>query len=250
MARIRTIKPEFWRNEDLCNLPEATHMLAAALLNYADDFGYFNANPKLIEGEIYPLRKPSVKIPESLRSLQTIGYLELGTTPDGKNWGRVVHFTSHQKVSHPTDSKISCLSITWEHSGNTPENILNPPDPLRPEGKGKEQGKERNARASRFDEFWNVCPKKVGKGKAEKIYLRSLQETSPDLLIAAMRRYAASQAGKDETYIAHPSTWLNDKRWADEASVSAPVGGVPANLAEIQRLEEEARSRMENENVH
>jgi hypothetical protein len=41
MGRIRTIKPEFWRSEDLCSLPEATHMLAAALLNYADDEGFF-----------------------------------------------------------------------------------------------------------------------------------------------------------------------------------------------------------------
>jgi hypothetical protein len=56
MARIRTIKPEFWRHEDLSALPEATHMLAAQLLNYADDYGYFNANPALIKAEVSPLR--------------------------------------------------------------------------------------------------------------------------------------------------------------------------------------------------
>ena len=55
MARIRTIKPEFWRHEDLSALPADTHMLAAALLNYADDEGYFNANPKLVEAECFPV---------------------------------------------------------------------------------------------------------------------------------------------------------------------------------------------------
>jgi hypothetical protein len=33
MGRIRTIKPEFWRNEALSELPEFAHMLVAALLN-------------------------------------------------------------------------------------------------------------------------------------------------------------------------------------------------------------------------
>jgi hypothetical protein len=54
VARIRTLKPDFWKHEGLCEQPEATHMLAAALLNYVDDYGYFNANPALIKGELYP----------------------------------------------------------------------------------------------------------------------------------------------------------------------------------------------------
>src|SRR3990167_5281034 len=117
MGRIRTVKPEFHKHEELSALPEATHMLAAALLNYADDFGYFNANPALIKGECFPLREPSVTIPESLRSLQTIGYLAFGTL-SGKRYGRIIHFSEHQKVSHPSKSKIACLSITWDVSGN------------------------------------------------------------------------------------------------------------------------------------
>jgi hypothetical protein len=142
MARIRTIKPEFWKHEDLSALPEATHILAAALLNYADDFGYFNANPALVKAECSPLREPSVSIPESLRSLQEAGYIEVGTCPKGRRYGRVVNFRGHQKVSHPTESKIACLSITWDDSGSSPENIGNAPDTFGPEqGTGnREQG--------------------------------------------------------------------------------------------------------------
>ena len=43
MARIRTLKPEFWKHEGLSELPEATHMLAAALLNYAHPMHYGRA---------------------------------------------------------------------------------------------------------------------------------------------------------------------------------------------------------------
>jgi hypothetical protein len=138
MARIRTIKPEFWKHEGLCSVPESTHMFAAALLNYSDDFGYFNANPGLIKGEIYPLREPSVSIPESLRSLQATGYIRLGTA-DGRRYGHIIAFEDHQRVSHPTPSKISVLPIAWDISGNDPEQFAKAPETFRPE-QGKEQG--------------------------------------------------------------------------------------------------------------
>jgi hypothetical protein len=133
MGRIRTIKPEFWKHEDLCSLPESTHLLAAALLNYCDDFGYFNANPALVKAECSPLREPLVSIPESFRSLQEIGYIALGTCPKGRSYGRVVNFDAHQRVSHPTKSKIADISITWNGSLNPPEKFRNPPEVFVPE---------------------------------------------------------------------------------------------------------------------
>ena len=63
MARIRTIKPEFWTDEDMAELSEPACLLAIGLLNYADDEGYFNANPKLIKAAVFPIREPSVPIP-------------------------------------------------------------------------------------------------------------------------------------------------------------------------------------------
>lgn len=116
-------------------------MLAAALLNYSDDFGYFNANPKLIQAACSPLREPSVSVPESLASLQAIGYARFGTGDDGKRYGQVVTFSEHQKVSHPTDSKIAKISIVWEQIVKTPECLPKIPEPLRPEG-NKEGNKE------------------------------------------------------------------------------------------------------------
>ena len=145
MARIRTIKPEFWRNEHLSELPEATHMLAAALLNYADDEGYFNANPALIQSEVSPLRAPSVSVLESLERLQAIEYIALGSDSRGRRFGRIVAFEEHQRVSHPTPSRIKAMKIVWDGSGENPESSPTCSETLRPEGKGKEeQGRERS----------------------------------------------------------------------------------------------------------
>jgi hypothetical protein len=136
VGRIRTIKPEFWKHEMLSALPEPTHILAAALLNYADDEGYFNANPGLIKAECSPLREPSVSIHDSLTSLQKIGYIRVGTSQDGRRYGHIVAFDDHQRINRPTPSKIKGLGITWEDSVRTHTQLTE--DSL-PEG-NREQG--------------------------------------------------------------------------------------------------------------
>lgn len=141
MSRIRTIKPEFHKHEELSALPAETHLLAAALLNYADDEGYFNAHPGLVKAECSPLREASVTVPVSLQSLSDIGYLRLGTGNDGKRYGQVVAFQEHQVISHPKTSKINSKEIVWDGSRNIPvivqeHSILNGMEGKGREGKG------------------------------------------------------------------------------------------------------------------
>lgn len=141
MARIRTIKPEFWTHEDLSGLPEATHMLAAALLNHADDEGYFHAHHGLIKAACLPLREPSVSIHDSLNLLCGIGYLSLFKAADGKSYGRVNSFDLHQRVNRPTPSKIKSLGLIPECSVQTHTQLTEDSSPERKgTGKGREQG--------------------------------------------------------------------------------------------------------------
>lgn len=135
MSRIRTVKPEFWKHEELSALPESVHMLAASLLNYADDEGYFNANDKLVKAECCPLREPSVSIHDALTMLSNVGYLRLGRTPDGKRYGHVINFELHQRVNRKTESKIKKMEIVWEASVITQPQLT---EDSHPEGKGKE----------------------------------------------------------------------------------------------------------------
>ena len=46
----RTIKPEFWSHLVMARLDAPTQLVALALLNYADDGGYFYAKPVLVAG--------------------------------------------------------------------------------------------------------------------------------------------------------------------------------------------------------
>jgi hypothetical protein len=119
MARIRTVKPEFFTHEDLSALPAETHLFAAGLLCQSDDEGYFNANPGLLKGSLFPLRESSVSIHDMLSELSNVGYIALGNGSDGKRYGRVVKFCEHQRVNRPTPSRISGLSIVWDSSVKT-----------------------------------------------------------------------------------------------------------------------------------
>ena len=129
--RIRTIKPEFWQHEDLSSLPPETHILAAALLNYADDEGYFNANPRLVQAQCVPLRDDSTNIRRSLDDLSSIGYLTLHEGSDGKQYGHITKFLDHQRVDRPKASKIKGLI---ESTNN--RRTINDESPQ--EGKGRE----------------------------------------------------------------------------------------------------------------
>lgn len=118
MARIRTIKPDFWRDESLATISPEACLLAIGLLNHCDDDGYFNANPKLVESDIFPLRTLSKPTTELLRELCSIGYLLMYKGNDNKTYGLVKNFYKHQVINKRTPSKIKGLCEVIELSGS------------------------------------------------------------------------------------------------------------------------------------
>ena len=78
----------------------------------------------------------------------------------------------------------------------------------------------------RFEEFWSLYPRKVGKLKA----FQSFKKINPnkqlfDTMMEALRENIASNAQwkrDNGQYIPHPTTWLNQGRWFDEISTDAP----------------------------
>lgn len=71
--------------------------------------------------------------------------------------------------------------------------------------------KKRNIYSS-FEKFWSSYPRKVGKGAAEKSWIKALQSTEADTIIASLVAYKFSE---DTNFIPHPATWLNQRRWED-----------------------------------
>lgn len=176
MARIRTIKPGFFANEGLATVSEPAQILAGGLLCYADDEGYFNANPLLVKAAVFPLREPTESIPLMLESLARIGYVRFAVGKDGRRYGHIVKFSEHQKVSHPITSKIKPLIAVWENSGNIPEdsgknleNSVSDTGTLSPELNGIEK------------EFIPPTPQGGNVGPAAQIASQENQKTEIDI---------------------------------------------------------------------
>jgi hypothetical protein len=205
-------------------------LLAAALLNYADGEGFFNANPKLIQAECSPLREPSVSIHDSLKRLAAIGFIRLGTGANGRQYGQVSSFNDHQVINRPTPSKISELDIVWEDPNTTHTQLS---EPSLPERKGREQGKEgkgtgKRARESadpQFEEFYSAYPHKVGRAIAMKAFESARKRAAFDEIMVGLRAYIEGKPPDREW--CNPSTWLNQDRWLDKpappASAAAQV---------------------------
>lgn len=89
------------------------------------------------------------------------------------------------------------------------------------DSKDSESLSPRALRAEFDEKFWPVCPKKVGKESAFKAFCKARKTAELEPLVSAMRGYALERAGLEPRYTAHPTTWLNAGRWADEAPKSA-----------------------------
>jgi len=157
LARIRTIKPDFWLDEDLASLSAEANLLAIGLLNQSDDEGYFKANPMLLKAAIFPLRETSVTIHCLLSELSNIGYLELFEGSDGKQYGLVKNFLKHQKINRPTASKYKALREFTEESVSAHQNVS-----------GERKGKEGKGKECDTQKFSPPSPQEVSEYLIEK----------------------------------------------------------------------------------
>lgn len=216
LMRIRTIKPEFWMHEGLCSKSEFTRLLAIALLNWADDEGYFLANPVLIRGQVFPFLEDSTKIPRSLQDLSSVGWIDLGKDDQGRSIGKIKNFAKHQRVDKPNPSKLKPSSVFQEDSKNDLGMIL---EDSKEEGKGREGNKEGKVHPSNwegFEEFWTAYPRKTAKSDA----LKAWNKIKPDL-ITVLNALDWQRKSEDWTkdsgqYIPYPASYLNSKRYEDE----------------------------------
>jgi hypothetical protein len=98
VARIRTIKPEFWGDEKLAPLPPLTRLVFLGLISMADDRGRLTDNQKRIDAFIFPETSDTTR--DSIEELLAIGRIRRGLTASGQ---RIIEITNwrHQKIEKP-----------------------------------------------------------------------------------------------------------------------------------------------------
>lgn len=144
MARIRTIKPEFWTHPVMCRQADDVRLAAIATITMADDEGYFIAEPGILRGTAWPLTEDSVKAHGALTRLVEIGWIEVCEHPTHGHIGRVVNFRKHQKINRPSPSRLKAYWITEDsvndHGTLTDRSVADQGSGSRDQGAGSEGG--------------------------------------------------------------------------------------------------------------
>lgn len=70
--------------------------------------------------------------------------------------------------------------------------------------------------SDRFDEFWAAYPRKTVKSAARKAYAKAVKKARHDEIMFGLSRHLPALQAKEQQFIPHPATWLNQERWSDE----------------------------------
>lgn len=105
MARIRTIKPEFWTDTLMVQMDPLTRLLYIGLWTAADDFGALPDEPERLAMQVMP-REPVDSVEQRIDMLVASGRLSRMLTNSGETYLLIEKWFDHQRVDKPTKSRI------------------------------------------------------------------------------------------------------------------------------------------------
>lgn len=82
-----------------------------------------------------------------------------------------------------------------------------------------------------FARFWSTYPRKVGKQAAQRAFEKAISKYDVNVILEGLDRMVADSNLPDKQFLPHPSTWLNEGRWEDEAYPERERDGRPLKPA-------------------
>lgn len=236
--RIRSTKPEFWRSRRIASVDWDARLVLKGLESYVDDNGVGIDDIELIVTDVFPRdmfaspRETVARVSEAISHLHQAG-LVWRYTSETDRLVYVSFWEDIQRIDKAGKGRNPRPDGTWEYRDSViRESVASPPETLAP-GTGEqgnrgteEQGNRgedtrspaapSSPRATRFDEFWAIYPRKVGKDKARTAYTTATKRTDEDTIIAGATRLSQDPNLPEKTFIPHPTTWLTRGGWDDE----------------------------------
>jgi hypothetical protein len=262
MARIRSVKPSFFRSSTVTTLPLPARLTFIGLWTYVDDEGRGLDDSRLIKADIWPLddHHTSKRVETDLCQIAAAGLIERYTVSD-KHFLRVRSWKEHQRISHPSRSEYppppdETPDESPHPHGGFPEASRNPHGILReasaPEGKGsgrEVEGKGREEPSSPtgdidppptapltlvdtppadpldgFNDFWTTWPKRNGK-RLDRAKAETVWRnlTLPERRAAHHGARHYAQASADGLAGAMDAhRWLRNRSWPDWQQPATP----------------------------
>lgn len=199
------------------DLAEFAQTLYPLLVACSDDYGRQSGDAFTVKMAVFPSSpRTESEFALAIASLASVGLMHWYDAPGGHVL-EVVDFDTHQPgLSKRTKSKFPPFPGKFPGLPSEEKGI---------EQKGREQNNtapKSTALHERFDRFWAVYPKKVGKDAAwAEFKKRNPGDDLTDAMIAVVLSQRASEQWRKEggQYIPNPRTWLHQGRWQDELPV-------------------------------
>lgn len=216
MARIRTIKPEFFTSADILALTPLARLFYVSLWCEADREGLLSWSPATLKYRYFPADK--VDIETLAAELVNHGLIVILAGSDGKEYAEIPSFKTHQVINNrEADSvllsrvKDACPRVQGEG---------------RKEGKGRE-GKSPATRAPRFDPCEELAARGVSPQTADDwLTLRKTKRAPVTLTVLTEIIVEADKAGMSldralayscrQGWQGFKASWVKDDPGADK----------------------------------
>lgn len=222
MARIRTVKPEFFTSEDIISLSPFARLLYIGMWCEADREGRFAWKPNTLKLRYLPA--DNIEIYSLCDEIVAAGLVV--TYGDGLAF--IPSFSKHQSIN-PREA-ASTFPAPVEYSNNYSSRVtdasLNVTDVQRGRKEGKESicSSDDEQTSEGFEQFWTAYPKKQAKQDAAKAFRSA--KLKPEQLQTVLqditsRKSSAEWLKDGGKFIPLPATYLRGKRWEDEQVTTA-----------------------------
>jgi len=237
MARIRSVHPQFFTDEDLVTVSAFARLLFIGLGVQADDKGIFEWKPVTLKMRLFPA--DSLEVPELLEELvgaNCIAMYEL----DERKFGAIRNFRKYQRPKTPNDvhpipddfrNYVGLTNVIAETEAVNPT-------PFPPKGEkhiqmkdGGDKDREKSSAFSKdqkpartasskypdeFETFWTSWKAKGGGGDKSPAYNAWKKLSASDKEFAAsvaVRWFEAWRKATPDATAIHASTYLNERRF-------------------------------------
>lgn len=231
MARIRTVKPELFKHEDLYDLEETSglpiRVAFIGLFTCCDREGRFKWRPRTLKLDVLP--HDNVDFSRVLDALGTRGFIRKYEV-DGEEYGVIPTFSKHQVINNresdsdiPAPAESSYVSMTLTREARVDDATTTRAQGKGKEGKGKEgEGKGGESMSGKPDDarevlaFLNYSTKsgyKAVPANLEKIAARLNEGATVDEMKQVIVRKSSEWMGTEMEKYLRPETLFNATKY-------------------------------------
>lgn len=230
--RIRSIKPEFWRSDDVNEMTIEDRLLFIGLWSYVDDNGvgidrHSSICADLFAHDLSVSPHDTLKrVQNGLSRLHSLGVI-VRYSVESKDYLEIVNWSKHQKINRPSPGRYPTSDgVKAKTHEPLTDDSLSPHESSVP-GTGEQgnrgTGEQGNRNTSRkrdgypeeFEEFWQVYPKRADKRAALKAWEKAVGRATPEEIIAGAEAYR-DDPNRAAAYTKNGATWLNADSWGND----------------------------------